>query len=169
MNAQSQMFQMFSMAKDLRKLAKENLESQLVDVMNHLNVSVISFVPNGNNSNYDVPRAYATTEDDSTLSDEPFYTREIIAVALLNNHIYIVRDTDNVNDKLLDELDLNTHFTKRDLAILRKLGLGKVAERITDNYNLLHPTDTMFQVFNSCYEALIPIQEPLTQTINISE
>lgn len=158
---------MQDITKKNAKTMTESLEEALYNAMTSLNVGMISFVPNGNNSNFDVPRAYATMEDNSTMSDEPYFVREIIAVIAKARHIYIVPDTDQVTSELIDELDSWTHFTRHDVAKLKDLEW--CSERLTDNYNFLNTNDTMFRVFKSCNEALKTIEEPLERTINISE
>lgn len=158
---------MENIAKKNAKTITESLEEALYNAMTSLNVGMISFVPNGNNSNFDVPRAYATMEDNSIMSDEPYFVREIIAVIAKGCHIYIVPDTDQVSDELLDELECWTHFTRQDTTKLKDLQWCSI--RLTDNYNLLNINDTMLKVFKSCNEALMDILKPLVKTINISE
>lgn len=158
---------MENIANKNAKLMTASLEEALYNAMTSLNVGMISFVPNGDNSYFDVPRAYATMEDNSTMSDEPYFVREIIAVIAKGGRIYIVPDTDQVTDELLNELESWTHFTHQDTTKLKDLQWCSI--RLTENYDLLNTNDTMFKVFKSCNEALKDIKAPLERTINISE
>ena len=156
---------MQGIAKNNAKMMTGSLEDALVNVMTSLNIGMISFALNGDNSNFDVPRAYATMEDNSIMSDEPYFVREIIAVLVKNGHIYIIPDTDQVTDELLNELEYWTHYTPRDVAKLKDL--EHVAIRATDNYNLINRHDMMYRLFSSCNDAIQTIKEPLDKTINI--
>ena len=149
------------------KMMSASLEEALCNAMTTLNVGMISFILNGDNSNFDVPRAYATLEDDIDTTGNEYCVKEIIAVLVKNGHIYIIPDTDQVTDELLDELQCWTHYTPRDVAKLKDL--DHVAIRATDNYNLINRHDMMVSLFKSCNEALKDINEPLEKTINISE
>lgn len=143
------------------------LETALVNVMSSLNIGMISFAPSGNNSYFDVPRTYATMEDDVDTTGNEYCVREIIAVLVKNGHIYIVPDTPDITDELLNELECWTHFTCPDTLKLKDL--EDVAIRATDNYYLINRHDMMVSIFKSCNEALKTINEPLKKTINISE
>lgn len=158
---------MESIAKKNAKTMTESLEEALYNAMTALNVGMISFALNGDNSYFDVPRAYATMEDNSTMSDEAYFVREIIAVIAKDGHIFIIPDTDQVSSELLNELECWTHYTRQDVAKLRDLTW--CSARLTNNYNLLNINDTMLKVFKSCNEALTDIKEPLDKTINICE
>lgn len=160
---------MENIAKKNAKTITESLEETLYNAMTSLNVGMVSFVLNGDNSNFDVPRAYATMEDDIDATGNEYCVREIIAVLVRNGHIYIIPDTPNVTDELLDELQCWTHFTPRDVAKLKDLDNAWVAIRATDNYNLINRNDMMLNIFKSCNEALMDILTPLERTINISE
>ena len=158
---------MQSIAKNNAKMMTDALEDALVNVMTSLNIGMISFVLNGDNSNFDVPRAYATMEDDIDVTGNEYCVKEIIAVIVKNGHIYIVPDTPNVSNELLDELQCWTHFTPRDVAKLKDLDNAWVMIRATDNYNLINRHDMMYRLFSSCNDAIKPIKEPLDKTINI--
>ena len=156
---------MQGIAKNNAKMMTDALEDALVNVMTSLNIGMISFALNGDNSNFDVPRAYATLEDDIDVTGNEYCVKEIIAVAVKNGHIYIIPDTPNISDELLDELQEWTHFTPRDVAKLKDLNYATI--RATDNYNLINRHDMMYRLFSSCNDAIQTIKEPLDKTINI--
>lgn len=158
---------MKNIVTDNAKIMTENLEKALVNAMNSLNVGMISFALNGDNSNFDVPRAFAVMEDDVYVTGNEYIVKEIIAVLVKNNRIYIVPDTLHVPSNLLDELECWTHFTPRDVAKLKDLQRIEVTIKASDNYNLINRNDLMFNIFKSCIEALKPIKEPLVKAINV--
>lgn len=161
----SLMYQTLSVAKSQNALIKNSLESQLVDIMTHLNIGMISFVQNGDTSNFDVPKIYVTYDQENT---DSYVTKEVVAVVLRSNSIYVIPDVDFISAELYDELDQHTHFTIRD-RVKMSAGIDEVVIKVNSNYNLLNANDTMLQIFKSCYEALIDIDKPLTQTINITD
>lgn len=141
------------------------LEDALVEAMTSLNIGMISFAMNGDNSNFDAPRAYATIADDKYMTGNDYSVKEIVAVLVKKGAIYIVPDTPKITDELLSELENWTHFIPRDVAKLKDL--ESVAMSLNYNYNFINWNDTMLKLFIACNDAIKPLRNPLHKTITI--
>lgn len=154
--------------EDNLKSTEKHIETALVNSMNQLNIGMISFALNGDNSDFDCPRAYLTLPDNSFMSDEPYYTREIIVVVNTDDKIYVIQNTDEVDGDLLDTLEEFTHFTKEDTEKMMKK-LNPLLYGVVENYEVLNHASTMVQLLDCVKDALYPIEEPLTESINVAD
>lgn len=154
--------------------ARENtktLNSALVDLMNQKNVGLISLANNGEHSGWDiVPKAYLVFPDKE---DEgySYLAREIVAILVFNNNIYVVPDTKDIENGLLDELQAYTHFTPESvMKLLDSTNLGNNIYCVMGGLGtyVQHRSDTMLSVFQMALEALEPIEKPLQNNIDLA-
>jgi hypothetical protein len=123
----------------------KDIEQTIVETMQSKNVSLISFVHNGDNSNYSVDRAYVDGDTDN----------EVAGVAILNksNQVILFSDIPS-DDELSDIFDGNPIGYKSD-------HLDKLLYKACDSYDntklldeIYCPIDTIYCVLDSVLEVI---------------
>lgn len=140
----------------------KTLEERLVNRMNEKNIGMISFLPSGAFSTYDLPRVFAIIDNPSDPTSYVPVGNEIAAVVNINNKIYVVLDCDLNTDFIIDTLEEYTHFTKDCLSHQDNFLKREVKDT-------LYPYETMMKLFETTSMAIDMIKEPLTENIHADD
>lgn len=117
----------------------------IIELMTEKNVALISFVTNGDHSDFDIDRAYVFLEDKYGIVSE----QEIVAIYTDGKALYILPDSVNIPSSVLDNLSEGVFFDSAD---------GMDANVFNDLWRLpdsfFNPTDTMIDLLVSVEEAM---------------
>ena len=139
-------------AKELNLKAiklQDEITETIVDMMNKKGASIISFASNGDNSDFDVDRAYAFYDDNKYGREE----YEVVAAVLdEDNGLQILINNGDLSGEVVDMLFEKVIFkAEEDKDIIEKINSSNELISVMDT---LAPTDTLCQLVYSVEETL---------------
>ena len=129
----------------------ENTQNSIVAAMQAQNVRLISFVRNGDNSSYDVPKAFALDYNDA----EGDYTfKEVICVFHDDVNLFLVIDDNNLTNEELNKLDNIVALPIHPCDANTNIDFIENSVNISDIYN---PTELTLELAESIEAVLVHV------------
>lgn len=120
----------------------------IIELMTEKNVALISFVTNGNDSDFDVDRSYIFVGDKYGIVTE----QEIVAVYTDGKSLYILPDSAVLPTEVMNRLEEEIFFQSSGDVTVNFEDLKPDLWDIPDNF--FNPTDTMIDLLASVEQAL---------------
>lgn len=126
----------------------------IVETMNENNIALISFVTNGDHSDFDVDKAFVFVE-----SGWLFQQQEIIAVYTDGKSLYILSDNVNIQFETIDILGEHIAVYKDNHDVLKQIEDCFKTEQWCTADEFFNPTDTLVDLLVSVEETIECIKE----------